>query len=138
MDKMVYSADDIAAARSLQTHTMRLFLVSSTAISNSVPSMRCQYLYTSMATFWTYDYVCSLHQEWMFLLLSRWSRVKGFYVAARYVPFLLFTANLYLNFIPNKSTDECQTLNTACACFSMISAVSSECISSSSATYLRF
>ncbi|OAX38801.1 hypothetical protein K503DRAFT_133514 [Rhizopogon vinicolor AM-OR11-026] len=74
----VYSADDIASARSLQTFT---------------------YIYTSMAAFWTYDYVCSIHEEWTFQLRSRWTKVKGLYIVTRYTPFLLFASYLYMNFL---------------------------------------
>ncbi|KAG1739460.1 uncharacterized protein EDB91DRAFT_1135369 [Suillus paluster] len=104
--EMQYSVNDIAAARSLQTYT---------------------YIYASMATFWTYDYACSLHQEWSFLLRSRWSKVKGLYVVARYVPFLLFTGHLYLNSISIKNSEACETLNAICSCFSLISVTCSEC-----------
>ncbi|KAG1845909.1 hypothetical protein DFJ58DRAFT_504362 [Suillus subalutaceus] len=102
-----YSADDLTAARSLQAST---------------------YIYTSMATFWIYDYACSLHQEWMFLLRSRRSIVKGLYVVTRYVPFLLFTGHLYMNFISNENSNKCQLLNNICSCFSLISVTCSECI----------
>ncbi|KAG2744999.1 hypothetical protein P692DRAFT_201100369 [Suillus brevipes Sb2] len=91
-----YSASDLAAARSLQTST---------------------YVYTSMATFWIYDYACSFDQEWIFLLRSRWSIVKGLYVVTRYVPFLLFIGHLYMNFISNENSDKCQLLNNICSCF---------------------
>ncbi|KAG0696912.1 hypothetical protein DFH29DRAFT_948905, partial [Suillus ampliporus] len=74
----------------------------------------------SAATFWTYDYVCSLHQELTFLLRSRWTKVKGLYIATRYTPFLLFTGHLYLNFIPNDDPNKCQTLNNICSCFFII------------------
>ncbi|KAG1739461.1 uncharacterized protein EDB91DRAFT_386534 [Suillus paluster] len=84
------------------------------------------YLYTSIATFWTYDYACSLHQEWTFLLRSRWSKVKCLYIATRYVPFLLLAGNLYLNFMPNKNSDTCKMLNNICSCFSLISVTCSE------------
>jgi hypothetical protein len=80
-----------------------------------------------MATFWIYDYACSLHQEWTFLLLSRWSKVKSLYIIARYVPFLLLAGHLYMNFIPNENSDKCQLLNNICSCFSMISVSCSEC-----------
>jgi hypothetical protein len=33
-----------------------------------------------------------------FLLQSRWTKVKGLYVVARYVPFLLFAVHLYRTF----------------------------------------
>ncbi|KAG2130770.1 uncharacterized protein EDB93DRAFT_69368 [Suillus bovinus] len=98
-----YSANDIAAAGSLQVYT---------------------YLYTSMATFWIYDYACSLHLEWKFLFRSRWSKVKGLYVVTRYVPFLLLAGHLYMNFIPNENSD---LLNNICSCFSLISVSCSEC-----------
>ncbi|KAG2119377.1 hypothetical protein DEU56DRAFT_836639 [Suillus clintonianus] len=61
-----------------------------------------------MATFWTYDYACSLHQEWTFLLQSRWTKVKGLYIVTRFVPFLLLIGHLYLNFIPNENPDVCE------------------------------
>ncbi|KAG2124607.1 hypothetical protein DEU56DRAFT_983533 [Suillus clintonianus] len=101
-----YSADTVAAARSLQTYT---------------------YIYASAATFWTYDYACSLHQELAFLLQSRWTKVKGLYIVTRYAPFLLFVGHLYLNFIPNNNPDKCQLINNICSCFSLISVICSEC-----------
>ncbi|KAG1835767.1 hypothetical protein DFJ58DRAFT_820585 [Suillus subalutaceus] len=58
--------------------------------------MCCQYTSTSMATFWIYDYACSLHEELTFLLRSRLTMVKGLYIVTRYVPFLLLITDLYL------------------------------------------
>ncbi|OJA13666.1 hypothetical protein AZE42_10833 [Rhizopogon vesiculosus] len=103
--KTEYSADDIASARSLQTFT---------------------YIYTSMAAFWTYDYVCSIHEEWTFQLRSRWTKVKGLYIVARYTPFLLFASYMYMNFSSNENSNQCQTINTISACFSVISLVCAE------------
>ncbi|KAG0704052.1 hypothetical protein DFH29DRAFT_398442 [Suillus ampliporus] len=100
-----YSAADIAGARSLQTYA---------------------YIYTSMATFWSYDYACSLHQEWTFLLRSRWTKVKGLFIVTRTVPFLLFAGHLYLNFNPNGSPDKCEILDNICSCLSIISGTCSE------------
>ncbi|KAG2047982.1 hypothetical protein BDR06DRAFT_59446 [Suillus hirtellus] len=101
-----YSAGNIAAARSIQTYT---------------------YIYTSAATFWTYDYACSFHQELAFLTQSRWTKVKGLYILTRYTPFLLFVAHLYLNFVPDNNPDKCQMINNICSCFSLISVICSEC-----------
>ncbi|KAG2146671.1 hypothetical protein DEU56DRAFT_150043 [Suillus clintonianus] len=100
-----YSADTIAAARSLQTSS---------------------YIYMSMATFWTYGYACSLHEEWMFLLRSRWTKVKGLYIVARYVPFFLFTGHLYMNFAPDENPNKCLMLDKVCSCLSIISVICSE------------
>jgi hypothetical protein len=43
-----------------------------------------------------------------FLLQSRWTKVKGLYVVARYVPFLLFAVHLYraLTFSTHHSANE--------------------------------
>ncbi|KAG1739518.1 hypothetical protein EDB19DRAFT_2039277 [Suillus lakei] len=118
-----YSADDIAAARSLQ------FLA---------------YLCTSMTTFWIYDYACTLYEEvmhllvmhlsfdircskWTFLLRSRWTKVKGLYIVTRYVPFVLFSTNLYLNFTPNENPNKCQRLDNIFAGFRILSVFCSEC-----------
>ncbi|KAG2032390.1 hypothetical protein BDR03DRAFT_1094973, partial [Suillus americanus] len=67
--QMEYSADEVVAAESLQ-------------------------LLASTATFWTYDFVCSLDQEWTFLLQSRWTKVKGLYIITRYIPFVLIVLEL--------------------------------------------
>lgn len=80
-----------------------------------------------MATFWIYDYACSLHLEWTFLLRSRWSKVKGLYIIARYVPFLLLAGHLYTNFLPSENSHKCQLLNKICSFFSVISVFCSEC-----------
>ncbi|KAG2114351.1 uncharacterized protein F5147DRAFT_679188 [Suillus discolor] len=101
-----YSAGNIAAARSIQTYT---------------------YIYTSAATFWTYDYACSLDQELAFLIQSRWTKVKGLYILTRYTPFFLFVSHLYLNFVPDNNPDKCQMINNICSCFSLISVICSEC-----------
>ncbi|KAG2121308.1 hypothetical protein DEU56DRAFT_96895 [Suillus clintonianus] len=104
--QMEYSPDDIAAARSLQ-----FFAFTS----------------TSIATFWTYEYACTLHEEWTFLLRSRCTKVKAIYIVTRYVPFLLLTTNLYLSFIPNENPDKCRVLVNICSGFGTISVICSEC-----------
>lgn len=100
-----YSADDVAAAMSVQFSS---------------------YIYTSMATFWTYGYVCSLHEEWTFLLLSRWTKVKCLYVFTRYLPFLLFISHLYMNFTPDENPDKCLMLDNVCSSLSLLSIICSE------------
>ncbi|OJA10094.1 hypothetical protein AZE42_11611 [Rhizopogon vesiculosus] len=77
----------------------------------------------------TYDYVCSIHEEVMYLsalFRSRWTKVKGLYIVTRYTPFLLFASYLYMNFSSNENFNHCQTINTICACFSVISLVCAE------------
>lgn len=100
-----YSADDIATAKGLQFLT---------------------YTSTSMATFWTYDYACSLHEELTFLLRSRWTMVKGLYIITRYVPFLLLITDLYLYFTPNENLAKCQTVIRIYSCLGVISVACSE------------
>ncbi|KAG2038817.1 hypothetical protein BDR03DRAFT_283975 [Suillus americanus] len=67
-----------------------------------------QYIYASMVTIWIYDYACSFHEEWTFLLRSHWSKVKGLYIVTRYLPSILLTANLYRAFYSStrRSYDE--------------------------------
>ncbi|KAG1794621.1 uncharacterized protein HD556DRAFT_1527049 [Suillus plorans] len=101
-----YSADDIAAATSLQFF---------------------QYIYISITTFWTYNYACSLHEEWRFLLVSHWTKAKGLYIATRYVPFLLLATNLYLSFIPNETPGKCRVLDNICSGLDILLGVCSEC-----------
>ncbi|KAG1729049.1 hypothetical protein EDB19DRAFT_134684 [Suillus lakei] len=80
-----------------------------------------------MATFWVYDYACSLHEEWTFLLRSHWTKVKGLYIVTRYLPFILLTTNLYLSLAPNENTNKCQVLDTIDSGLRMTSVVFSEC-----------
>ncbi|KIK37588.1 hypothetical protein CY34DRAFT_810162 [Suillus luteus UH-Slu-Lm8-n1] len=100
-----YSADDVAAAASLQFFA---------------------YIYVLITTFWTYDYACSLDEEWKFLFVSHWTKVKGLYIVTRYVPFLLLATNLYLTFIPNENSGECRALDNICSGLGILSAVCSE------------
>lgn len=79
-----------------------------------------------ITTFWTYDYACSLDEEWKFLLVSHWTKVKGLYIVTRYVPFLLLVTNLYLTFIPNENSGECRALDNVCSGLGILSAVCSE------------
>ncbi|KAG1850048.1 hypothetical protein C8R48DRAFT_381741 [Suillus tomentosus] len=103
---MEYSADDIAATRILQ------YLA---------------YICTALITFWTYDYICSLHDEWTFLLRSRWTKVKCLYVTARYVPFFLIAADICLTLTPNENSKACKMFITIYSCFAVISLTCSEC-----------
>ncbi|KAG0703282.1 hypothetical protein DFH29DRAFT_998577 [Suillus ampliporus] len=79
-----------------------------------------------MATFWTYDYAFSLHEEWTFLLGSRWTKVKGLYIITRFMPFLVLATNLYLNFSPTENPNKCQTLINMDLSFGIISVTCSE------------
>ncbi|KAG1898744.1 uncharacterized protein F5891DRAFT_447178 [Suillus fuscotomentosus] len=79
-----------------------------------------------MATFWTYDYACSLHEEWTFLLRSRWTKVKCLYIIVRNIPFAIFITELYLYFIPNEDSKKCGMLINIYSSFSFISVVCSE------------
>ncbi|KAG2122395.1 hypothetical protein BD769DRAFT_1670783 [Suillus cothurnatus] len=103
---MGYSYDDIAAARSLQF---------------------AAYIYASMATIWIYHYACSFHEEWTFLHRSQWGKVKGLYIVTRYLPFIIVTANLYLNFTWNDNTSTCQMLGNMKSGLCMASVICSEC-----------
>ncbi|KAG2143304.1 hypothetical protein BD769DRAFT_1043628 [Suillus cothurnatus] len=87
-----------------------------------------QYLGLSMATFWTYDYACSLHEEWTFLLRSRWNKVKCLYIIARNAPFVIFITDLYMRFSPTEDTKKCLMLINIYTIFGFISAVCSESI----------
>ncbi|KAG1771860.1 hypothetical protein EV702DRAFT_632717 [Suillus placidus] len=84
------------------------------------------YIFASMATFWTYDYACSLHEEWSFLLRSHWNKVKGLYIVTRCLPFILLTTNLYLSFTPNQDPGKCRVLANIDSGFGILSAVCSE------------
>ncbi|KAG0693555.1 hypothetical protein DFH29DRAFT_1073224 [Suillus ampliporus] len=77
----------------------------------------------------TYDYNCSLHQEWTFLLRWRWTNIKGLYIVTRYLPFILLTANLYLSFTPNENPCKCRMLDNMCSGLVIIQVVFSECLS---------
>ncbi|KAG2137027.1 hypothetical protein DEU56DRAFT_901470 [Suillus clintonianus] len=94
--QMVHSAEDITAARRLQ------FLA---------------YLCTSTATFWTYDYICSIHEEWEFLLRSRWTKVKALYVITRSMDFTL-----------NENPNKCQIFINIYSCFGLVSVTCAECL----------
>ncbi|KAG2344917.1 hypothetical protein BDR05DRAFT_998918 [Suillus weaverae] len=80
-----------------------------------------------MATFWIYDYVCSLDEEWMFLRQSRRTRVKVLYIIARYVPFLFVITDVFLNFAPNENTKKCKILVNIFSSLGVISLACSEC-----------
>ncbi|KAG2743810.1 hypothetical protein P692DRAFT_20955656 [Suillus brevipes Sb2] len=103
---MEYSSDDIAAARSLQVAT---------------------YLYVSTAMFWIYDYACSFHEEWTFLLQSHWSKVKCMYIVTRYLPFVFLIMDLYLSFTLNENPDKCRVWVNIDTGLGITSAMFSEC-----------
>ncbi|KAG2045854.1 hypothetical protein BDR06DRAFT_977909 [Suillus hirtellus] len=77
----------------------------------------------------TYDYIGSLHEEWTFLLWSRWTKVKALYIITRYIPFFLVAADLYMIFAPNKDADaKCWMLMNIYSCLGVVSLTFSECI----------
>ncbi|KAG1760954.1 hypothetical protein EDD22DRAFT_899039 [Suillus occidentalis] len=82
-----------------------------------------QYMYTALATFWTYDYICLLDEEWTFLLQFRWTKVKAFYIIARHAPFFLITVDLYRAFIPNN-----EVLIIMASCLGVMTFICSECL----------
>ncbi|KAG1794608.1 uncharacterized protein HD556DRAFT_417321 [Suillus plorans] len=104
--QMVYSTDDIAAAISLQSF---------------------KYIFASTATFWTYDYACSLHEEWTFLLRSHWSKMKGLYIVTRYLPFIFLATNLYIDFTPNENPTKCRVLANIESGLGIVLVILSEC-----------
>ncbi|KAG2140024.1 hypothetical protein BD769DRAFT_174133 [Suillus cothurnatus] len=104
---MEHSSDDIASARSLQFAT---------------------YINVSISTIWLYDYACSLHEEWTFLLRSQWSKVKCMYIVTRYLPFIILAVNLYLNFTSNDNSNRCQVLGIMGTGLGVASVIFSECL----------
>ncbi|KAG1794587.1 uncharacterized protein HD556DRAFT_1527034 [Suillus plorans] len=107
---MEYSTDHFAAARSLQLAT---------------------YIHISMATFWTYDYACSLHEEWKFLLRSRWGKMKALYIVTRYLPFIFLATDLYLYCTPNENPSKCRVLENTESGLGIVLVIVSESISRS-------
>ncbi|KAG2139590.1 uncharacterized protein EDB93DRAFT_696791 [Suillus bovinus] len=89
------------------------------------------YIFTSIITFWIYDYACSLHEEWTFLLRSHWSKMKGLYIVTRYLPFILLATNLYRSFTPNEASSRCRELDDISSGLCIILDIFSECISHS-------
>ncbi|KAG2104273.1 hypothetical protein BD769DRAFT_162868 [Suillus cothurnatus] len=103
---MEYSSDEIASARSLQF---------------------AAYINVSISTFWLYDYACSFHEEWTFLLQSHWSKVKCLYIVTRYIPFIILAANLYLDFTSNDNTSRCRVFGNVDSGLGVASVICSEC-----------
>ncbi|KAG1795229.1 hypothetical protein EV424DRAFT_628409 [Suillus variegatus] len=103
---MEYSTDDIAAARSSQFTT---------------------YIFMSMATIWTYDYACSFHEEWTFLLQSHWSKMKGLYIVTRYTPFIILAMDLYMSFTQNENPGKCRVLQNINPGLGFVIVMFSEC-----------
>ncbi|KAG1897204.1 uncharacterized protein F5891DRAFT_539520 [Suillus fuscotomentosus] len=81
----------------------------------------------TLATFWTYDYISSLHEEWTFLLQSRWTKLKALYIVARYIPFFFIATDLYMIFTPNENPNKCRMLINIYSCLGVISLTCSEC-----------
>ncbi|KAG1854041.1 hypothetical protein C8R48DRAFT_675650 [Suillus tomentosus] len=107
---MVYPTDDIGEALSLQS---------------------VKYMHASMATFWTYDYACSLHEEWTFLLRSRWNKMKCLYIITRYLPFIFLAMGLSIYFTPNENLGKCRVLENTQSGLGIVLVIVSESISHS-------
>ncbi|KAG2054164.1 hypothetical protein BDR06DRAFT_1051169 [Suillus hirtellus] len=85
-----YSADDVAAAKSLQLVAILSRYAASTHPGFTNYSHPLLYFLIQI-----YDNACSFHDELTFLLQSRWTKVKGLYVIARYLPFLVLVTYQY-------------------------------------------
>ncbi|KAG2123079.1 hypothetical protein DEU56DRAFT_65542 [Suillus clintonianus] len=70
----------------------------------------------------TYDYACSLYEEWTFLFRSRWTKVKGLYIITRHAPFVLLSTELVKFFTP----DKCLMSLKIHFCLGIISVICSE------------
>ncbi|KAG1854034.1 hypothetical protein C8R48DRAFT_322091 [Suillus tomentosus] len=84
-----------------------------------------------MATFWTYDYACSLHEEWTFLLRSRWGKMKTLYIVTRYLPFIFLATDLYLYCTPNENPSKCRVLENTESGLGIVLVIVSESIARS-------
>ncbi|KAG1737982.1 hypothetical protein EDB19DRAFT_1829277 [Suillus lakei] len=104
--QMEYSADDVEAARSLQLLALS---VDGDILSRLVAVYPRPPLNLLIQT---YDYACSLHEEWKFLHRSRWTKVKALYIITRYVPVFLITTDLLLNFTLNENLNVRELDNT--------------------------
>ncbi|KIJ66646.1 hypothetical protein HYDPIDRAFT_108548 [Hydnomerulius pinastri MD-312] len=102
-----FSPDIIAALVSLQTRN---------------------YIYASVAAFWTYDYCLKWDEDYEFVFRTPWRSSKLLYLIARYSPFCLLAAHLYLNLLPNESVMTCTLLDNISSLFTALSMMSAECI----------
>ncbi|KAG1897880.1 uncharacterized protein F5891DRAFT_1174483 [Suillus fuscotomentosus] len=75
----------------------------------------------------TYDYACSFHEEWTFLLRSHWSKMKGLYVFTRYLPFIILAVDLRMSLTPNENSSTCQMLQNVNSGLGIVVATFSEC-----------
>jgi hypothetical protein len=82
-----------------------------------------------MATFWIYDYACSVHEEWKYLHWSRWTKVKVLYIITRYVPFVLIAIGFFMDFSTHdsESPNKCGAMIIIYSGFYQISIACSEC-----------
>ncbi|KAG1787372.1 uncharacterized protein HD556DRAFT_1409817 [Suillus plorans] len=74
----------------------------------------------------TYDYACSIHEEWTYLLRSHWSKMKGLYIVTRYLPFIILAMYLYMSLTPNENSSKCGVLQNINTGLSMVIAMFSE------------
>ncbi|KAG1829870.1 hypothetical protein EV424DRAFT_1535581 [Suillus variegatus] len=81
-----------------------------------------------MTTLWIYDYACSFHEELTFLLRSRWTKVKGLYVIARYLPFLILVTYQYRVGLTPNDPNKCRMVNNIIYFSSYRSLVPNACL----------
>ncbi|KIJ14287.1 hypothetical protein PAXINDRAFT_100258 [Paxillus involutus ATCC 200175] len=101
------SPDTIAALASLQTRN---------------------YIYVSIAAFWTYGYCLKWSAEYTYVFCTPWRLFKLLYLIARYSPFFLLGFHLYLNLLPNESEGTCNFVDNICSMFTALSIISAESI----------
>ncbi|KAG1876767.1 hypothetical protein C8R48DRAFT_759142 [Suillus tomentosus] len=75
----------------------------------------------------TYDYACSFHEEWTFLLRSHWGKMKIMYIVTRYLPFIILAIDLYMSFAPNENPAKCRVLQNINPGLDLVLVIFSEC-----------
>ncbi|KAG2118701.1 uncharacterized protein F5147DRAFT_757178 [Suillus discolor] len=74
------------------------------------------YFFASLVASWVYDCFLTLDQEVSLIHWPRWSKGSILYIMARYMPALMLSVHLCMNYLPNEKIVTCKILQSMWYC----------------------
>ncbi|KAG2118707.1 uncharacterized protein F5147DRAFT_183881 [Suillus discolor] len=74
------------------------------------------YFFASLVASWVYDCFLTLDQEVSLIHWPRWSKGSILYIVTRYMPALMLSVHLFMNYLPNEKIVTCKILQSMWYC----------------------
>ncbi|KAG1798531.1 uncharacterized protein HD556DRAFT_189643 [Suillus plorans] len=84
------------------------------------------YFFASLVASWVYDCFLTLDQEVSSIHCPRWRKGSILYIMTRYMPALMLSVHLYMNYLPNEKIVTCKILQSMWYCAAALCIVGAE------------